>query len=629
MTEQIRQANDLADVASAYVTLKPAGRQLKGLCPFHSEKTPSFQVNPERQTFKCFGCGAGGDVFKFIQLRENVSFSEARSILASKAGLSLLDSQSKPRAPGEVGKVDLERVNRWASLWFAQQLSGPGGKTARDYLSDRGITNESIQGFAIGYAPDGWSALHNAAIQKGISVELLLAAGLLKRREDGTGHYDAFRNRVIFPIRDTLDRTIGFGGRTLGEEPAKYINSPQSALFDKGRCLYGLSSAKNAFRGARRAVVVEGYVDCIMAQQHGFPETVATLGTALTLDHVQMLRRYVEEVILLFDADGAGQRAMDQCLPLFFTTTVDVRLAQVPEGKDPADLLAQKGPEALRAALTSAVGALESKWTQVLRQCKGDARGPDVRRAMEEFLGLIGQSVSFGACDPIQRGLLVNQVGKLLGLSSEEVQRHLRTLARRQIVAPAASPKSMPLGRNAAAAAMEELLEVVISEPGYYESVRGQFDPAMCEDTELSQIAAAVADIAPGKGGFTLPELMSRFESVQIARRIMDLHIAGEKGGNRAARVEGAVTRLQKVRDQERIGTVFAEHRRHADPAPEQNREEVIDAAAPTAAQTEHVSRLRAAGEAARRISHFAARRHLTAPPLMTGAASGELHSAD
>ena len=613
MTEQIRRACDVVEIVSAHVTLKRAGRALKGLCPFHNEKTPSFTVNPERQTFKCFGCGAGGDVFKFIQLRESVDFSEARRILAAQAGINLEVTNRSGSSAQDIGKTELERVNRWACLWFVQQLADPAGSAARAYVDSRGISAESVERFALGYAPDSWSSLHSAASQKGVSTEVLLASGLIKRREGGSGYYDAFRNRLIFPIRDAMERTIGFGGRALGDDPAKYINSPQSALFDKSRCLYGLSTAKHAFREARRAIVVEGYIDCLMAQQHGFPEAVATLGTALTLEHVQMLRRYVDEVILLFDADSAGQRAMQQSLPLFFTSQVDLRLAQVPEGKDPAELLVQKGPEALRNALTSATSALESKWNQVLRQCRSDASGPDMRRAVEEFLGLIAQSASFGTCDPIQRGLLVNQVGKLLGLSAEEVQRQLRITARRMPGALMGGSEPVvgapqALSPDAAGAAMKDLLEVLLNEPSYYDSVRSEFDSALLGDTVLRGVADAVADLGGRPEGFAVAELIGRFEDVEYGDRITDLQIAGERGGNYAARVEGAVATLQKVRDRRRVGSLMAGLRE---------------------GEAEDVSSLRAAGEAARRMSHFAARRHMTATPVIVGAAPSDPQNAD
>lgn len=611
ITEQIRRSSDIVDIVSSYVTLKRAGRQFRGLCPFHSEKSPSFHVTPDRQIFKCFGCGVGGDVFKFVQLRESVDFLEARQILAAKAGIDLQHERPTESASESIGKPDLERVNRWAAAWFQQQFLGTDGESAREYVRTRGITEESIKAFGLGFAPDGWSALVNAASQKNIPPTLLLAAGLIKQRDEGNGFYDAFRNRLMFPIQDAMGRVIGFGGRALGDDNAKYLNSPQTVLFDKSRCLYGLNAAKDAFRDGKRAVVVEGYIDCLMAHQFGFTETVATLGTALTLDHVQMLRRYVDEVVLLFDADSAGQRAANQSLPLFFTSDVSLRLAQVPEGKDPADLLLQKGAEALRTALTSAVGALESKWKQVLSRCRSGDGGPDVRRAVEEFLGLVAQSQDFGAGDPIQRGLLINQVGKLLGLSNEEINRQMRILGRKAPVVSASKPTAVERvapPSNAADSAMRDLLEVLLNEPTYYESVRSEFDASLIGDADLAEIARGLSEIADAGGEWTVSSLIGRFESVRIGGLIVDLQMAGERGGNFAARVEGAVATLQKVRDRERIVALTAEGRGETNQAS---------------------SKLRAAGEAARRMSHFAARRHMTATPLIPGAASSEAHTAD
>jgi DNA primase len=278
----------------------------------------------------------------------------------------------------------------------------------------------------------------------------------------------------MFPIVDAMNRVVGFGGRTLGDDDAKYVNTSQNLLFDKGRCLYGLSTAKDAFREQKSAIIVEGYVDCIMAQQSGFAHTIATLGTALTADHVRLLRRYVDRAILIFDSDAAGQRAADQSLPLFLTETLEVLLANVPEGKDPADYLLSRGPEAFAAVLTSAVGGLEFKWKQVLRQCRGDATAPDRRRAVEEFLGLIARSGEFGACDPIQRGLVLNQVGKLLGLSGEEVNRQLRITARRLGTGPTPSTSQSeastaafqkPVVLDAMDAVAKAVLEVLLNAP--------------------------------------------------------------------------------------------------------------------------------------------------------------------
>ncbi len=612
LTEQIRQASDIVDVVSSYVTLKQAGRQLKALCPFHNEKTPSFHVTPERQTFKCYGCGAGGDVFKFIQLRESVSFPEARAILAQRAGISLeTESRTGPANENGPGKLEIERVNRWAVAWFQRQLRSDDGKRAREYVAGRGITEGSVEQFAIGFAPDGWEALTTAAHNKGIPVELLLAAGLARPRQEGGGVYDAFRNRLMFPIVDAMNRVVGFGGRTLGDDDAKYVNTAQNVMFDKSRCLYGLATAKDAFREQKTAVVVEGYVDCIMAQQSGFPHTVATLGTALTVDHVRLLRRYVDRAILIFDSDVAGRRAADQSLSLFLTETLEVLIAHVPEGKDPADYLLSSGPEAFSSVLTSGVGALEFKWKQVLRQCQGEATAPDRRRAVEEFLGLIARSGEFGTCDPIQRGLILNQVGKLLGLSGEDVNRQLKMTARRLGAMPSSAsdrtvgtpPFQRPVSLDAADRAAKDLMEVLLNAPEYYEEIAAEFDPHEISDLQLREIALAVAELVGRPEEWSLSGLISRFESVETSARIMDLQTAGLRRGNYGGTVQGALARLRQLKEQRRLDELAAVHR-----------------AGPASAQDPHGMTSQELLQVARSRSHFASQRHL-ATPATVGAA--------
>jgi DNA primase len=617
LVEQVRQGSDIVDVVSSYVSLKRAGRALKGLCPFHNEKTPSFTVTAEKQIFHCFGCGAGGDVFKFIQLRENVDFREALTILASRAGISLEETPRQQAGDGAIpSKTDLERVNRWACRWFQQQLQKPSGTAAREYMASRGFSDESVDRFAIGYAPQSWDALCTAARSSNVPAELLSATGLARSREDGS-RYDGFRNRLIFPIRDAMDRVIGFGGRTLGDDPAKYVNSPQNPLFDKSRCLYGIASAKHAFAKERCAVVVEGYVDCLMAQQHGFEHTVATLGTALTPEHVQMLRRYVDQVILLFDSDEAGQRAADNSLRLFLTERLDVRLARVPEAKDPADLLLAAGPSALQSVLTSAVDALEFKWNQIRHRYRDAATGPDRRRAIEEFLGLIAGIADLAACDPIQRGLILNQVGKLLGLPGEEVNRQLRIIARQTPGKPSAAAPARHAGRQEvgpAGLAMRELLEVLINDPGHHASVATEFDPRLLPDGDLREIATAVVELSRDQGGFTLPGLISRFESVGTASQIMELQLAGERKGNFAATVEGAAARLRELREERERSDVVAILRRGSDTAtePAQVESDSSDDSSVNDGDGQR-SLLRAVSENRGGIGVFAGHRHSTA----------------
>lgn len=615
LTERIRQRSDIVDVISAHLTLKRAGRNFKGLCPFHQEKTPSFNVLPERQLFKCFGCGVGGDVFKFIQLREGLSFSEARALLAERAGISLELRESRgPTGEGDaITKADLERVNRWATDWFRAQFAGAAGQSARNYAASRGISEESVERFGLGYAPNSWESLVRAARQQSIPPALLLAAGLTKGREDGS-QYDAYRDRLIFPIRDAMNRVIGFGGRTLGDDPAKYINSPQSILFDKSRCLYGLDVAKSHFSDNRRAVVVEGYLDCLLAHQHGFDTTVATLGTALTEHHVQMLQRYVDGVTVVFDTDSAGMRAAEASLFVFAGAQLDVRLAQVREGKDPAELLQIQGKEGFNETLTSAVSALEFKWRQVVRQFDADAPGPARRRAVEEFLSLLARSGEFGSYDPIQRGFALNQVGKLLGLTSEEVNRQLRIVARRQRApeVPATSQPTFVGAPDATGRALKDLLEVFINAPAYYHDAADVFHPDGFTDPDLRQIAEVVIEMAGREGGFSPAELIGRFESVELAGRITDLQMAGEHRGNYAKTVEGAVARLRLIEQQRQLGEQVSRLREPAAMSADGSQTRA-ESKSPSASQEQAA---RAVQETAKRIRHFAARKHLTAPSL-------------
>jgi len=605
VVEQVRQANDIVDVISAHVSLRRAGRGLKGLCPFHKEKTPSFTVAPDKQIYHCFGCGAGGDVFKFIQQRENVGFSEALAILAARAGITLPDSDSSSAAADGPSKVDLERINRWASRWFQDQLRSQAGQRVRQYLVDRGISRSSVEKFGLGFAPESWGALSAAARADNVSSELLTAAGLAKQREDGT-LYDAFRNRLMFPICDAMNRVLGFGGRTLGDDSAKYLNSPQNILFDKSRCLFGIATAREAFAQLRRAVVVEGYTDCILCQQHGFVNTVATLGTALTPEHVRSLHRYVDEVVLVFDSDEAGRRAADNSLQLFLTEQLDVKVTCVPGAKDPAELLAGGGDAAFEAVLTSATDALEFKWNQVQRRYQTAATRPDRRRAVEEFLELIARSAEVRTLDPIQRGLILNQVGKLLGLSGQDVGRQLDIVARR-LRAPAVADRQAAVASaartsGAGATAMQEILEVLLNEPDRFQAAANVYDPELLAQPDDAAIAKAIAELAQTAPAFTVSDVIGRFESVRVSGRVLALQVAGEQRGNYAATMDGAVQRLNGLRELQEAQALEARLRA------------MPPADAAVSASAEERSVVEAAGRAARGVRQFAARKHLASP---------------
>jgi DNA primase len=361
--DQVRQANDIVQVIQTWVPLKKAGASWKGLCPFHQERTPSFNVVPSKQIFHCFGCGEGGDVFAFVQKREKVDFVEALKQLAERAGIALPDESRD-----ESGRLDAERRRKdeeaqrrlleLAAAWFRRNLEeGSEGAQALDYARRRGLDDAARERFGLGYAPFDGTALPTAAGKKGYSEDALVAAGLAVRNERGT--YARFRARLIFPIHDPKGRLAGFGGRVLGAGEPKYLNSPEGPLFSKGRLLYPWALAKPALGKRREALVCEGYMDAIACHQAGLEQAVATLGTALTAEHARLLKRYVDRVVLLFDADAAGLRAARRAGEPLLEAVLDARVASLSGAKDPDELLRREGPKALEAAVEAARPLLE------------------------------------------------------------------------------------------------------------------------------------------------------------------------------------------------------------------------------------------------------------------------------
>lgn len=362
--EEVRRRTDLAQIVSAYVTLRRSGARLVGLCPFHEDTAPSFSIDPNKQLWHCFGCKAGGDVFNFVQKIENLDFMEAARWLAKKAGVTLRESRSGAPSQREL----LARVNEEAAAFYEKCLRSPAGRECMEYLQGRGLSSDSVERFRLGYAPAGWDELFTHLRMKGFAARDISAAGLCLPRPRGPGHYDRFRNRVMFPICDAEGRVIGFGGRLMpgaeeqqGPAGAKYVNSPETALFRKSRALYGLNLARRAFQERQRAIVVEGYLDCIACHQAGLSEAVATMGTALTADQAAVLRRYVDRVVLAFDSDSAGFAATLRSVPLFARAGLSARVVRLAGGLDPDAYAKEKGSGALREAIEAAIPLIECR----------------------------------------------------------------------------------------------------------------------------------------------------------------------------------------------------------------------------------------------------------------------------
>jgi len=338
--DEIRDRTDILSLIGKYVTLRKAGRNFVGLCPFHAEKTPSFSVNPEKGIYKCFGCGKGGNAVTFLMEIEGMSFVDAVRDLGNRCGIRVeADTRTKDKADDKTAV--LYTVNEEARVYFTANLRTPEGAKAVEYLKKRGLDGQTARLFQIGYAPPGWDGLISHLRHAGRSDTLLVTAGLAI--EGGRGIYDRFRDRVIFPIRDHRERCVGFGGRIIGDGEPKYLNSPETPVYHMGDVLYGLDITREEIRKAGRAVVGEGYLDLIALFQAGVRNVVATLGTALTKDHIGRLKKYTREVVLLFDPDEAGMNAAERTLPLFGEGAVYARAAVLPGGDDPDDFVRKNG----------------------------------------------------------------------------------------------------------------------------------------------------------------------------------------------------------------------------------------------------------------------------------------------
>lgn len=470
LTQRIKEASDIVDVVGGYINLRPASGTFKGLCPFHDDQRPSFDVDPRRQRYRCWTCGAIGDVIKFVQEFEHIEFLEARELLARRAGITLENHKKNPQEPSRASMLD---VMRWAQAQFQEcLLETPQAETARKYLGERRLAGDSVRKFGLGYAPDAWDWLVGRAMNASMPADLLETVGLIAKRNEGRGYYDRFRDRVIFPIRDLRGQTVGFGGRILPTSPQlqrenpppKYYNSAETPLFSKSDQLYGIDQAREAATKAGYLAIVEGYTDVMMAHQHGVCHVVATMGTALNARHIKKIRNLVQRVVLVFDADAGGETGVDRALEVFVSQDLDLRVATLPEGLDPCDLLVAHGPEPFRKALEQSMDVFEYKLQRVwAREASQGLEGQ--RRASDQMLTIL-------AATPQERSvkleLMINRIAHRLNLKEETLWRRLRELRERR--AEADRPARLDVAaeepeRTAPAAPYErELLELLLAD---------------------------------------------------------------------------------------------------------------------------------------------------------------------
>ena len=410
--EQIRDAIDIVDLVGSHLELRRQGRIYVAHCPWHDDSRPSLQVNPQRQSWKCWVCDIGGDVFSFVMQREGVEFREALAMLAERAGIALTQRPGGPRG-GQNEKQSLYQTVAWAEQQFHEcLLNSAEAEPARQYLRDRGIADDSVKRFRLGFSPNRWQWMLDRATSASVSAALLEAVDLIGRSSSGRP-YDRFKGRVIFPIRDTQDRPIAFGGRILPEfaddKAAKYVNSREMQLFSKGQQLYGLNVVRDAVAKKRHALVVEGYTDVIMAFQFGVDNVVAVLGTALGAGHIRLLRRFADVVTLVLDGDEAGQRRTNEVLELFVAHQLDLRIVTLPGGLDPCDYLMQNGREDFEQRIAQAPDALDHKIRIATDGVDLSRDTHRANRALEEILATLAKSPG-GGVDAGQTRLRQQQV---------------------------------------------------------------------------------------------------------------------------------------------------------------------------------------------------------------------------
>lgn len=407
--EKIKSQNDIVDVISERVRLKKAGRNFTGLCPFHNEKTPSFSVSQEKQIYKCFGCGEAGNVISFVMKEKNLPFIEAVKYLANRANISL-EVGSGEKSKSAKKKDLLYRVNVEAAKFFFSNLMN--NQNAKEYFLNRGIKEETIKKFGLGFANDSWNSLMFYLRKKGVNDILLEEAGLISVNKEKGKKYDRFRNRVMFPVFDYQGRVIGFGGRVLDDSKPKYLNSPETLVFQKGTNLYGLNFALKQNMNERYFVIVEGYMDLISLHQYGITNVVASLGTALTINQARLLKRYADKVVISYDADMAGQMATLRGLEVLRTAGFDVRVLSIPQGKDPDEYVRSNGKEAFLKLINSAMPLIDYR-------IKKAEEGIDFRNSQSVILYTKRIMEIISDLDPVEKDVYIKKASENTGIKEQ------------------------------------------------------------------------------------------------------------------------------------------------------------------------------------------------------------------
>jgi len=537
--ELIRDRLPIADVVGEVVSLKPAGRgRLKGLCPFHSEKTPSFHVLVDRGFFYCFGCQAKGDVFDFVMRTQAMSFPEALRLLGARAGVEVT-----PPSEAAGKRRDLLDVNKLANAFFRSQL----GPAARDYLTGRGLMPETLDAFEVGYAPDSWDALLRHMLGKGVREEDLVALGLVVENERGR-RYDRFRDRIVFPIKDALGRVVGFSGRVLGDGTPKYLNSPESDVFRKSELLYGLDRARARIRETGEVVVVEGYTDVMALHQVGMTNAVAALGATLTAEQADALERLdARTVYLAFDADEAGQRAILAGLDQAVGRRLAVRAVSVPHGKDPAEAVLGGHLEEFRQALRQGVSEVEFRFERVLSR-HDPATLEGQAAILDELQDVLRPRSVFDPVADEMRRLVIDK----LGMDPRRLDDWLASRERRKVsTAEVRGMRHKRVELDGVRRVEAEVVALVLLEPAYLRERMAEVEAALPEvvadeGSPLAHMVAAGRRLAYDADA-VLAEVTARPEGALVLERLLSAMDEGEEPMDLDVRLWHALSRLREL----------------------------------------------------------------------------------
>lgn len=498
LADRIRERIDIISIISEHINLKKSGQNYKGLCPFHSEKTPSFTVSPAKQIFHCFGCGAGGNVFHFLMRYDNLTFPQALRYLGERAGIKIPEP-GKREGIEKDNKEELYKANELAAEYFYNNLAeSREAEEARGYLKKRGIENKTIEEFKIGYSLPQWEAAYRYLRQKGIDAATLEKAGLIIKKENG--FYDRFRGRIIFPILDLKKRVIGFGGRVIDDSLPKYINSPESPIYIKGENLYCLEKARQEIVRRGYLLIVEGYLDAIMTYQKGVRNTAATLGTALTQGHIRLIKRFTNNLILIFDPDAAGKKAAIRSAPLFLEAGMKVKVAALTEGTDPDTFLRKNGVDAFVERLKNSERLFDFVFSEV--------RGKDPLTAIDDKMKAVNELLPLinGIPGRIEKNLYIKRLAEGLGIDETDILAELKALSQKKALRSGEKARSgvqpqKPAAHRGGAKAEEMLIHIMLNDEAIARKVRGHLGTDDFRDPNYKKVAGIIyRAIDEGKG---------------------------------------------------------------------------------------------------------------------------------